>query len=167
MAGQLSGGGTWRILVEQGTVSKPTQTTIITKTSGSPVKQNVYSRSTDGQATSKTISNIQRGLAFGAGLTKFGINQYYSVTGQNARRNQLNATLTYGTIVASIGLQLAKGNVIGAGALAVGGAIALGNTYVNFQRNITEQNASAEYLRQQSNTSISANRGDMYNFSLF
>jgi len=162
-----TGGGTWKILVEEGKTSKPTQSTIVSRTESAPVRQTVYSRASDGHASNKTINNIQRGLAFSVAITKTAVNQYFSVTGQAARRNQLNATLTYGTIAASIGLQLLKANPVGAAAIAVGGSLALANTYVNFQRNITEQNASAEYLRQQSNTSISANRGDLYNFSLF
>jgi hypothetical protein len=42
--------------------------------------------------------------------------------------------------------------------------LAAGTQYVNFQREVTDQNAIAEYLRQQSGTSVSANRGEMYNF---
>lgn len=159
-------GGTWTILVEQGKAKKPTQSSIVY--GGNPkVKQSVYDGSNEGHATAKTISNIQRTLVFSAGIARTGINQYFTVTGQNARRNQLNATLTYGAVVASVGLQLIKGNVVGAAAVAIGGGVALANNFASFRRDIAESNATAEYLRQQSNTSISANRGDSYNFSLF
>ena len=162
------GGGTWRILVEEGRTKKPTQSGIIGGSRGrSGVKQRIYSPMEDGEVAKKTINSIQSGLIFSAGITKVAFNQYYSITGQNARRNAFNTTLTYGAAIATVGLQLAKGNIVGAAAATVATAVMYGNQVANFQRNVTEQNASAEYLRQLSNTSVSANRGDLYSFSLF
>ena len=160
------GGGTWKILVEEGKVSRPTQSNIVNK-QNKPTKQNVYSRVQDGEVNRKLINRIQTGVAVGAGIAGTAFNQYLSVTGQGARRNIVNTTLTYGTIAASIGLQLAKGNIFGAAVASVAGGAAIATQVVNFQKNVAEQNASAEYLRQQSNTSVSANRGDLYSFSLF
>ena len=165
---EAKGGGTWRILVEEGKTKKPTQSGVVGGGRGrSGVKQKIYSPMEDGEVARKTISSIQKGLLFSAGISRLAFNQYFSITGQNARRNAFNTTITYGAAIATVGLQLAKGNIAGAAAAAVGTAVMYGNQVVNFQRNITEQNASAEYLRQLSNTSVSANRGDLYSFSLF
>lgn len=160
-------GGTWKILVEQGSVAKPTQSTIVSKQTANPMRQKVYNRSSDGQVKNRTTGNIQQGLAFGTFLTGFTLNQYFGVTGQTARKNRLNATLTYGALTASMFLKFAGGNPVAGAAIAVGAAASAGFQLVNFRREVTEQNAIAQYLRQQSNTSISANQGDTYNFSLF
>lgn len=160
------GGGTWKILVEEGKTSTPTQSNIINKPK-KPTRQKVYSRVEGGEVSRKTANRITTSLAMGATLSGMAFNQYFSITGESARKNMFNATITYGTVAAGIGLQLAKGNIFGAAVATVAGSAALANQIINFQRNVAEQNASAEYLRQQSNTSVSANRGDLYSFSLF
>ena len=160
-------GGTWKILVEQGSVAKPTQSTIVSKQTANPMRQKVYNRSVDGQVKNRTTDNIQKDLAFATFITGFTLNQYFGVTGQAARKNRLNATLTYGGLTASMFLKFAGANPVAGAAIAIGTAAAAGFQFVNFRREVTEQNAIAQYLRQQSNTSISANQGDTYNFSLF
>lgn len=160
-------GGTWKILVEQGSVSKPTQSNIVSRQTASPVRQKVYNRSVDGQVKKRTAGNIKQGLALGTLLTGYAINQYLGITGQTARKNRLNATLTYGALTASMFIKFAGPNPIAGAAIAIGTAVTFGNQFLNFRRDITEQNAMAEYLRQQSNTAINANQGDTYNFSLF
>lgn len=160
------GGGTWKIIVEEGKVSSPTQSNIVNKEK-KPTRQKIYSRVEGGEVSRKTANRITTGLAMGVTLSGTAFNHYLSITGQSARKNAFNATITYGTVAASIGLQLARGNVFGAAVATVAGGAVLANQVINFQKNIAEQNASAEYLRQQSNTSVSANRGDLYSFSLF
>jgi hypothetical protein len=75
--------------------------------------------------------------------------------------------LSYSAVGAAIGLQMATGRYVGAAVTAIGTGIALANQVVTFERNVADQNAIAEYLRQQSGTSVSANRGELYSFKLF
>ena len=158
-------GGTWKIIVEEGKLSKPTQSTVV---AGKPVSPKPKLNTDENiQATKKANQSIQSSLLMGVAVSRAAFNQYYSITGQNAQRNQMNAILGYGAGVASIGIQLAKGNLVGAAVATIGTGLAFGNQYINFQRNVTDQNAMAEYLRQQSGTSVNANRGELYSFRLF
>jgi hypothetical protein len=157
-------GGTWRILVEEGITERPTQSTIVAKREKS-TKQKISNSGTNDIAR-KGVRLTQTGIVVGAGVARVAFNQYYSITGQNARRNEVNAKLTYGAAVASIGLQLATGNFVGAAAAGIATGVALTSQYFNFQKDITEQNATAEYLRRQSNTSINT-EGELYKFRLF
>ena len=159
------GGGTWRIVVEEGATSRPTQSRIVA--GGKKSVQSKIKGAGDKEAKDKSTQGVQMGLLTGVAISRAAFNQYYSITGQGARRNTMNATLVYGAAVASIGIQLAKGNFVGAAVATIGTGVALGTQYVNFQKNITEQNAMAEYLRQQSGTSVNGNRGEFYNFRLF
>lgn len=158
------GGGTWRIVVEQGASSNPTQSTIVGGKAGKAKSR--VSKPENTESSSKGRQIAQLAMVTGLSISTAGFNQYYTITGQGAQRNRLNTTLTYGAAVTTIGLQLAKGNLIGAAVATVGTGLAAGTQYVNFQRDIAEQNAMAEYLRQQSGTSLSANRGEFFNFQL-
>jgi hypothetical protein len=157
-------GGTWTILVEEGVTEKRTQSTIVAKRERTTKPK--VSSSSNNEISRKGIRLAQTGIVIGAGVTKIAFNQYYSITGQNARNNEIGAKLTYGAAVASIGLQLAKGNTFGASVATIGTVISLSNQYFNFQKDIAEQNATAEYLRRQSNTSINT-EGELYKFRLF
>jgi hypothetical protein len=157
-------GGTWRIIVEQGAVSRPTQSTIVEK-EGKPTKQKI-SRSETRETSRKGKQVVQAGLVLGASTARTAFNQYYSITGQNARRNEINAKLSYGTAVASIALQAAKGNFLGAAVATIGTSVVFANQYFNFRKDITEANAMAEYLNRQSNTSVNT-EGELYKFRLF
>jgi len=157
-------GGTWRIVVEQGTVSRPTQSTIVEK-EGKPTKQRI-SKGETRETSRKAKQVVQAGLLVGAATARTAFNQYYSITGQNARRNEVNAKLSYGAAVASIALQAAKGNFIGAAAAGIGTSVMFANQYFNFRKDITDANAMAEYLNRQSNTSVNT-EGELYKFRLF
>lgn len=157
-------GGTWRILVEEGVTQKPTQSTIVEKRE--KVTKPKVSGGGNNDIARKGVKLTQTGIVVGAGIARVAFNQYYSITGQNARRNEINAKLTYGAAVASIGLQLATGNFVGAAAAGIGTVVGLSSQYFNFQKDITEQNATAEYLRRQSNTSIHTD-GDLFKLRLF
>jgi hypothetical protein len=157
-------GGTWKIIVEEGKVTRPTQSTIAGKTKNTKSKVVVPKDTELPRSAAKVIRNS---LVVGTAIAGTGFNQYYSITGQSAQRNRTNVALGYGAAVASISVQLATGNLVGAAITTLGTGLALGNQYVNFQRDITEQNAMAEYLRQQSGTSVSGNRGELYSFRLF
>ena len=158
------GGGTWRIIVEQGKTARPTQSTIVSKR---PAVKSQVASSSDTESSIKGSQIVKTGILVGAAITRAGFNQYYSITGQGAQRNRTNTALLYGTALTSIGVQLATGNLVGAAVTTIGTGVALGNQYVNFQRDVAEQNAMAEYLRQQSGTSVNGNRGEFYNFRLF
>jgi hypothetical protein len=158
------GGGTWRIIVEQGKTARPTQSTIVSKR---PAVKSQVATSGDSESSVKGSQLVKAGLLAGAVIAKTGFNQYYSITGQGAQRNRTNTVLLYGSALTSIGIQIATGNLIGAAVASIGTGVALGNQYVNFQRDVVEQNAMAEYLRQQSGTSVSSTRGEFYNFNLF
>lgn len=158
------GGGTWRIVVEDGRASNPTQSTIVGGKAGKAKSK--INKPQNTEASSKGSQVAQIALVTGVAITKAGFNQYYSITGQGAQRNRLNTTLTYGAAVTSIGVQLASGNLVGAAVTTIGTSLAAGTQYFNFQRDVAEQNAMAEYLRQQSGTSLSANRGEFFNFKL-
>jgi outer membrane usher protein FimD/PapC len=157
-------GGTWHIRVEQGQITRPTQSTVVEKES-KPTKQRISPGFTR-ETASKGTRVVQTGLIVGTAATRTAFNQYYSITGQNARRNEINAKLTYGAAVASIGLQLARGNLIGAAAATIGTSMVFANQYFNFRKDITDANAMAEYLNRQSNTSINT-EGELYKFRLF
>jgi hypothetical protein len=159
------GGGTWRIVVEEGKITSPTQSTIVS--SGTKVTKPELNTTGNTEASVSGRRVVQKGLVVGTLIARAGINQYHSITGQTARRNELNTTLAYGAAVTSIGIQLATMNLAGAAITALGTGVALGNQVVNFQRNVTDSNAMAEYLRQQSGTSVSGNRGELYSFKLF
>lgn len=157
-------GGTWRILVEEGVTQKPTQSTIVAKRQRSTNSK--VSSGSNNEISRKGVKLAQTGIIIGTGVTKIAFNQYYSITGQSARRNEIAAKLTYGAAVASIGLQLAKGNVFGASVATIGTVVSLSNQYFNFQKDIAEQNGTAEYLRRQSNTSIDT-EGELFKFRIF
>jgi hypothetical protein len=157
-------GGTWRILVEEGRVSAPTQSTIVVRDTATKPKEKKKadtSISNDRRVINRTASVV----GFSAGITVNTFNQYYSITGQTAKKNRMNATLTYGGIAATAGIQLATGNFFGAAITLAAGTALLGNQYFNFQKEITEENATLEYLRLRSNTSVN-NGKDFYNFTL-
>ncbi len=157
-------GGTWRILVEEGKTSSPTQSTVGSKetaTNSKESKKAEVSKSNNKRVINRTAAVV--GFSVGIGANAF--NQYYSITGQTAKKNRMNATLTYTGIAATAGVQLVTGNFVGASMTAIAGGVLLGNQYFNFQREIAEENASAEYLRLRSNTSVN-NGKDLYNFSL-
>jgi len=158
-------GGTWKIVVEEGATKSPTQTSITTSAKKPTTPKIASEKNKTANISGKRV--VQTSLLVGAAAARTGFNQYYSITGQGGQRNRMNATLTYGAAVASIGIQVATGNFVGAAVTTIGTGLALGNQYVNFQREIADQNAMAEYLRQQSGTSISGNRGEFYNFKLF
>ena len=155
-------GGTWNILIQEGRSYRPTQSTVVGgRPSGS--KPKIATKETIG--ASKNGKNlVQTGIVVGAAIAKTGFNQYYSITGQGAQRNRVNTSMVYGAAVVSIAVQLGTGNFVGAAVTTIGTGVALGNQYFNFQKDITDQNAMAEYLRQQSGTSVSANRGEFFNF---
>jgi hypothetical protein len=155
-------GGTWRIVVEDGRASRPTQSTVVGGKAGVAKSRVSKPENTKVSEHGKTVAKLALGT--GVAIATAGFNQYYSITGQGAQRNRLNTTLTYGAAVTTIGVQLATGNLVGAAVATIGTGLAAGTQYVNFQREVTDQNAIAEYLRQQSGTSVSANRGEMYNF---
>lgn len=157
-------GGTWKILVEEGKAADPTQSTL----GGSkPSTSSKISKKADKNALSdkQIASRTATVAAFSVGIATGGFNQYYSITGQTAKKNRMNASLTYGGIAASAAVQLASGNIFGAGLTVAAGTAMLGNQVINFQKEITEQNASSEYLRSRSNTSVN-NGNDFFNFSL-
>jgi hypothetical protein len=157
-------GGTWRILVEEGQVSAPTQSTIATKQAATKPKET--KKANDSKSNDKRVFNRTAAVvSFSVGIGANAFNQYYSITGQTAKKNRMNATLTYGGIAATAGVQLATANFAGAAMTAIAGGVLLGNQYFNFQKEITEENASAEYLRLRSNTSVN-NGKDIFNFSL-
>jgi hypothetical protein len=158
------GGGTWRIVVEDGRASRPTQSTLVGGKAGVAKSRVNKPENIEASGKAKQIATLAMGT--GLAITKSGFNQYYSITGQGAQRNRLNTTLTYGAAVTTIGVQLATGNLVGAAVATIGTGLAAGTQYVNFQRDIADQNAMAEYLRQQSGTSVSANRGEFFNFKL-
>jgi hypothetical protein len=160
-----AGGGTWKIIVEEGQVSNPTQSTVA---GGKPSTTKSKVAKTEGLIGSAKGKQLARmGLVTGTAIATTGFNQYYSITGQGGQRNRMNTSLSYGAAIISIGIQAAKGNFIGAAVTTLAVGVTLGNQYVNFQRDVADSNAMAEYLRQQSGTSISSTRGDMFNFSLF
>lgn len=157
-------GGTWKILVEEGQVSAPTQSTIATREDATKPKEKKKadnSKSNDKRIMGRTAAVT----AFSVGIAANGFNQYYSITGQTAKKNRMNATLTYGGLAATVGVKLITGNFVGAGLTAIAGGVLLGNQFFNFQKEITEENANAEYLRLRSNTSV-LNGKDLYSFSL-
>jgi len=158
-------GGTWKIVVEEGQLKTPTQSSV----GRSPeVKAKAKAAREAKRAEQEKKQNIRRTsqvMLFGAGVATVGFNQYFSITGQTARKNQMNATMTYGALGVRLATQLATGNVVGAAVTAAAGTLMFANTYVSFQRDIAEQNAGAEYLRQRSNTSIT-NGNDFYRFTL-
>lgn len=160
----MAGGGTWRIVVEQGKASNPTQSTIVGGKAGKAKSR--IKKPENAEASSTGIQVAKISVVAGIAIATAGFNQYYSITGQGGQRNRLNATLTYGAAVTTIAVQLASDNLLGAAAATIGTGLAAGTQYVNFQRDITDQNAMAEYLRQQSGTSLSANRGEFFNFQL-
>lgn len=158
-------GGTWKIVVEEGTTKAPTQSTVgRTPEQKAQAKslQNAKAAERDAKQAARRTSQIIIGSA---AIAKVGINQYYSITGQTARKNAVNASLTYGALGIRIASQVATGNLLGAGVTAVAGSLLYANQYTNFQRDIAEQNANAEYLSRRSNTSTS-NGKDIYRFSL-
>lgn len=157
-------GGTWKILVQEGQVAAPTQSTVVSDEGDTKPKE-AKKASVGSSNTKRVLNRTSAVAAFSVGIATNGMNQYYSITGQTARKNRLNATVTYGGLAASVGVQLATGNVVGAGVTAIAGGVLLGNQYFNFSKEITEENASAEYLRLRSNTSVQ-NGKDLYNFSL-
>ena len=157
-------GGTWHIRVEQGQITRPTQSTIVEKQT-KPTKQTI-SPSSSREVSRKGTRVVQTGLVLGTTVARTAFNQYYSITGQNARRNEVNAKLTYGAAVASIGLQVARGNLFGAAVATIGTSVVFANQYFNFRKDITDANAMAEYLNRQSNTSINT-EGELYKFRLF
>jgi len=160
-------GGTWRILVEEGKTSRPTQSTIVRGRVGSGTKPKLTPSGDQKEAKNVSVGQIQATIGIGLAIGAVAFNQYFTITGQSARKNALNATLTYGGAITSIGVQLATGNIPGAVITAAATTVAFGTQVANFQRNLIEENAKAEYLRQQSNTSISADRKQLYRFSLY
>lgn len=159
------GGATWKIIVEEGQLKSPTQSSA-GQSSQNQTKTGVTK--TANRAAEEKKQNIRRSsqvMLFSAGVATVGFNQYYSITGQSAKKNQMNATMTYGALGVRFATQIATGNIAGAAVTAVAGTLMFANTYVSFQKDITEQNAGAEYLRQRSNTSVS-NGNDFYRFTL-
>jgi len=158
-------GGTWKIIVEEGQVKNATQSNIAGDAQKATKSKVEKSGNTQLVKTSKQIA--KGSLILGTAIATSGFNQYYSITGQSAQRNRTNAILSYSAVGAAIGLQMATGRYVGAAVTAIGTGIALANQVVTFERNVADQNAIAEYLRQQSGTSVSANRGELYSFKLF
>lgn len=159
------GGATWKIIVEEGQLKSPTQSSA-GQSSQNQTKTGVTKLAhRASQEKKQTIRRASQVMLFSAGVATVGFNQYYSITGQTAKKNQFNATMTYGALGIRLGTQIATGNLVGAAVTAAAGTIMFANTYVSFQKDITEQNAGAEYLRQRSNTSIN-NGNDFYRFTL-
>jgi hypothetical protein len=158
-------GGTWKIIVEEGKTKAPTQSNVgktpEQKAKAKAAREAKRAEQEQKQAMRRTT---QVALAGGA-IAVASFNQYLSITGQTARKNKFNAGLTYGALGVRMATQIATGNVVGAGLTAVAAGTLFANQYINFQRDIAEQNASAEYLRQRSNTSTT-NGNDFYRFSL-
>jgi hypothetical protein len=161
----MAGGGTWKIVVEEGQVKNATQSGVAGGTQVATKSSVAKPQNTELAKTSKQIAKGT--LVLGMAVAKTGFNQYYSITGQGAQQNRMNVALTYSAVGLAIGAQIATGNFVGAAVTGVGAGVALANQAVSFQRNVTEQNAMAEYLRQQSGTSVNANRGELYSFRLF
>lgn len=158
-------GGTWKIIVEEGQLKSPTQSSV-GKSPEAKAKAKVAREAKRAEQEKKqSIRRTSQVMLFSAGVATVGFNQYYSITGQTAKKNQFNATMTYGALGIRLGTQIATGNLVGAAVTAAAGTIMFANTYVSFQKDITEQNAGAEYLRQRSNTSIN-NGNDFYRFTL-
>ena len=158
-------GGTWRIVVEEGATKKPTQSsagrTPEQKAKAKAEREAKKAMDNQGRMVRRTIQVA----SVGAGVAVSGFNQYFSITGQTAKKNRFNATATYAAASTAFVVQFASGNYVGAATTAVATGALFANQYINFQRDITEQNAGAEYLRQRSNTSTT-NGNDIYRFSL-
>jgi hypothetical protein len=161
----MAGGGTWTIIVREGEASNATQSTIAGGRRTSTTSRVSKQTNIEGAKIAKQAAKAS--LAASIVIGKAAFNQYYSITGQGAQRNRTNTALTFGGIGAAVAVQTATGNFVGAAFTAIGGGVMFANQYANFQRDVADQNAIAEYLRQQSGTSISSNRGELFNFSLF
>lgn len=158
-------GGTWKIIVEEGQLKSPTQSSVGKSPEVKAKAKAAREAKRAEQEKKQAIRRTSQVMLFSAGVATVGFNQYYSITGQTAKKNQFNATMTYGALGIRLGTQIATGNLVGAAVTAAAGTILFANTYVSFQKDITEQNAGAEYLRQRSNTSIN-NGNDLYTFTL-
>lgn len=158
-------GATYRIIVsEDGNGGVATDSTMMKENTPTKPRGRAKTKEEIHERNMKQIKSIltQQALA----LAVFSMGEYYSVTGQEAEKNRMNSVLKYGGMVGA-GMGKISAGAIGTGVgLIVGAGIALGHQYYSFQKNITESNATAEYLRQQSNTSVTNNRGDYYRFSL-
>lgn len=161
----MAGGGTWTILVKEGEPSNATQSGIAGSRKTALKSKVSTSSNTEAAKIAKQAVRATLVNSIVIGTTAF--NQYYSITGQGAQRNRTNTALTFAGIGAAVAIQTATFNFVGAAATAIGGTVMFANQYANFQRDVADQNATAEYLRQQSGTSISSNRGELFNFSLF
>lgn len=161
----MAGGGTWTIVVREGEPTNATQSGIAGGRRTALKSKVSKPTDTEGAKLAKQAVRATLGASVVIGKTAF--NQYYSITGQGAQRNRTNTALTFGGIGAAVAIQTVTMNFVGAAATAIGGGVLFANQYANFQRDVADQNAIAEYLRQQSGTSVSANRGDLFNFSLF
>ena len=166
----MAGGGTWRIIVEEGEVKSPTQSTVGGGGSGKRKKTGVSKEAREITRVKKEIQQqvvrtSQALLGASAAFAVAGMNQYLSITGQSALKNRTNATLTYGALGIRAASQAATLNIAGAVATVAAGALLYANQRVSFQRDVAEQNANAEYLRQRSNTSTTNGR-DFYRFSI-
>lgn len=158
-------GGTWKIVVEEGSTKSPTQSSAgRTPEQKAQAKSLRNAKSAEREAKQAARRTAQV-IVGGAAIAKVGLNQYYSITGQTARKNAVNASLTYGALGIRFGSQIATGNLLGASVTAIAGGLLFANQSLNFQRDIAEQNAGAEYLRQRSNTSTT-NGNDFYRFTL-
>lgn len=159
-------GGTWKIIVEEGATKQPTQSSVSGPKVLSPEAKAKQTAEKASKQQERMIQRTKQVLGAGAfGLGVAGVNQYYSITGQTARKNGFNATVTYGALSVRAISQLATGNVPGAIATTIAAGALAGTQYFNFRKEIAEQDASAEYLRRRSATSVN-NGKDIYRFSL-
>lgn len=158
-------GGTWKIIVEEGAAKTPTQSSAArTPEQKAKAKAERLAQKAMNDRNRAVKRTLEVG-AVGAGIAVAGVNQYFSITGQTAKKNRFNATAVYAAAGTRFITQLASGNFVGAAVTGLVTGAALGTQYFNFQKDIAEQNANAEYLRQRSNTSVT-NGKDIYRFSL-
>lgn len=116
-----------------------------------------YKPKTQAQLLAERKKMTAKGIGVASVSSKL-TQEFFQVTGQNAKANRLKGAT--GIAQAMAGGFLAGGVV---GALA-GGGIALINQVKNFEKDRVEQNATANYLNEQSLTRSNNSRGDYYKF---
>lgn len=144
---------TYRIIIENGKIRKATE----------PSRKAINIPTIE-KARDEFIGLTSGLLASSLAITKPFINEYNSITGRQASVNGMNSAVRYATKTIGLAGSLATGNIALAGGFAVGiGVSAISDIY-QFQKNVTDANAQAQYLREQSGTSVNSNRGDYYKF---
>lgn len=159
-------GATYRILIsEEGSQVVQTKPTVGKNKTGNEPKKITKLKMEEDVNIQPLVTATKATMGLSVGLGLFAVNEYFSITGQEAQKNQLQAQLRYGTVLGYGTKSLMSGNIVGAGIAFAGAGVMYAKDRYEYAKEITESNAMAEYLRQQSNTSVNGNRGDYYSFN--